>query len=498
MSLQPFRVSLLLVAVLALAGCDPGGSSSFAGIEGTGSPTTVSGSVTAYGSIYVNGVHIDLTGAEVYVEGELASDEDLELGMVVEVTTDDALSGDEQAVARTARYQRSLRGVVEEVLEASDVRKVLRVLGQRLIVYDDAVFDGVSFEELEVGTALDVSGFADAEGRLTASRMALTQAVETDVSGALRALDSAQSRFELGELSVDYSEALFESGERDQLQEGTRVRLQGGEQQGGVFRAHRVHVLDDEPSPDDGEVSREGVIQSTESSSQFTLAGVPVNASDAQIEGGEREQLAAGLRVVATGEMRSGVLEAQSVRLLLPGVDRVRAEVDSVDPQTGELVLLGETYTSNRLTAFEDLAQGNRFINMAEIRQGDRVEVYARSVGDVRSVTRIKRVGSDQPLELRGPVTAIDLDGQSIRLMNVDVFLEGESALALLMDLQPGDRLRVRGAVSGPNSISASDIELSTVPIGLDECLQPIQGKCDGLPGTDIDLQSLDGPRYRF
>lgn len=501
MSVQPFSKAVLLAVLLAAVGCDPSGDSSFAGIEGTGSPTTVGGSVTAYGSIYVNGVHISLDGAEIYVEGEPATEQDLELGMVVEATTNDALSGGDQAVAQTVRYQRSLRGAITQVVEANDVRKVLQVLGQTLIVHDDAVFDGLNFEALEAGTMVDVSGFVDAEGRLAAARVAAPSDSEADVRGELRDLDSTQSRFALGELSVDYSEALFEDGERDQLLEGTRVRLLGGEMEEGVFRAHRVRILDEDERSESGETSREGVIQSVESGAQFTLAGVPVDASDAAIEGGEQSHLRAGLRVVVDGTVNSGVLQARTVRLVPPGVDRVRAEVDSVDSETGELVLLGEAYTSTRLTAFEDLAQGNRFINMAELRQGDTVELYARPVGDVRLVTRIKRVDADSQVELRGPVTAIDVDAPSIRVMNVDVVLEGDAAAQILADLRQGDRVRVRGTMSGSAGtaiITASDINLSSVPEGLADCPQPIQDACEDLPDVDIDLGELTGPRYRF
>jgi len=498
MSLQSFRNSVLLAALLILAACDPTGNSSFAGIEGTGSPTTVSGTVTAYGSIYVNGVHIDLNGAEVYIEGELASEQELQLGMVVDVITDAALPDTEQAMAQSVSYQRSLRGEVSQVLEVSDVRKVLKVLGQTLVVYDDAVFDGVSFEQLNVGSVVDVSGFVDAEGRLIASRLASTSDGDADVRGALRSLDPAQSRFELGELEVDYSEALFESGERDQLQEGTRVRLQGGELDNGVFRAHRVEILGERQNPDAGEASREGVIQNVESGAQFTLAGVPVDASEAVFVGGEGVQLQAGQRAVVSGEIRSGVLQAQSVQLLLPGVDRVRAVVDFVDPDTGELVLLGETYTSNRLTAFEDPARGNRFINMAEISQGDTVEVYARSAGELRSVTRIRRVDAGGQVELRGPVTSIDEGAQTVRVMNVNVRAEGEEAAQLLAELRQGERVKVRGALSDSDSILASEISLSSVPPGLDECPQPFRGDCATRPPQELDLKNPGGPRYRF
>jgi hypothetical protein len=103
-----------------------------AGIEGTGSPATVvSGSVTAYGSIYVNGVHLDVSTAEVLVNGEPAGESEVKLGMVVDVEAK-SLEG-EDAVATRVRYRRALRAPVDALTVESDVQRNLTMLGQSVV-----------------------------------------------------------------------------------------------------------------------------------------------------------------------------------------------------------------------------------------------------------------------------------------------------------------------------------------------------------------------------
>ena len=70
----------LIFITLLLTSCG-GGGSTIAGIGGTG--ITTSGTITGFGSIFVNGVEYDLTGAGITVDGVPASDADLTLGMVL-------------------------------------------------------------------------------------------------------------------------------------------------------------------------------------------------------------------------------------------------------------------------------------------------------------------------------------------------------------------------------------------------------------------------------
>lgn len=497
MRVHPIK-AILLSSTLLLGACDPG-SDSVAGIEGTGGPATASGSVTSYGSIYVNGIHIDIGDADIRVNGALAGENDVRLGMVVDVEAEQA--EDDSWVAREVRHVRSLRGVVSDVLEVTDVRLVLQILGQTLVVYDDALFDGVDFESLDAGTAIDVSGFIDAEGRVVASRVASASAdAGPELQGRVQSVDSAQSQFALGELIVDYRNALFDEGERDQLESGVTVRVRGnsGALQNGVLIAEQVSFEASSSTSENIPVSREGVIREFQSAEQFSLAGFEVDASGARITGGKAGELGHGVRVTVSGERSGGVLKATEVRLVLPGLERIRARVDDVDPESGELEVLGTRYQSSGWTAFEDRrGNGNRFISLRDINVGETVEVHARRTGQRLIATRIKRLESDAQVSLRGPVT--DIREASIQVMNVEVDLSAidpETLAAFLQDLAMGDRVTVQGSLTGDQMIEASVLSLSSLPGNEGACPPALGDACDEVPG--LDLTEFEGRSPRF
>lgn len=469
-----------LLAAVLLGGCLVD-SQSTAGIEGTGSPTI--GSVTAYGSIYVNGEHISTADAEIYVNGQRATEQALRLGMVVEVEL--AVPGDgDQARARLVRYERSLRGSVDQVLEEGDLRKVVQVLGQAVIVYDDSYFEALSFDALTEGRAIEVSGFVDAQGSLVASHLSASDRATPDRRGLVQALNRSRARFQLDDLTVDYSDSIFEAGAADLLEEGLPVRVQGGELSGATLYPERVSLLSDD-RPESGHRSLEGVIGDFQSEAQFELGGQPVDASGAEIEGGDAQQLQAGLRVVASGQQRDGVLQAERLRLIPPGVERVRAPIDRLDVEAGELELMGTRYRVSGVTNYEDRSEGDRFINLRQLNDGDFVELYAHREGDRPWATRIKRLDSEAQVSLRGPVTRID--GDRIRVINTWATLVSAETLALLEELSPGVRVEVSGTLSS-GEIMAEQLSLPGLPAGLELCLPPGNPDCEegeGLPFDD-------------
>ncbi|MDZ7828711.1 MAG: hypothetical protein U5K33_04215 [Halofilum sp. (in: g-proteobacteria)] len=101
-------VNLLSGALLgmAVASCGGGGSTlAEGGIGGTG---ISSGSISAFGSIVVNGTKFDVDAAEITVNGDPAMQSALDIGYVVRV------DGDlDDGVAETVRFDANLIGEVD-------------------------------------------------------------------------------------------------------------------------------------------------------------------------------------------------------------------------------------------------------------------------------------------------------------------------------------------------------------------------------------------------
>ena len=83
------RYVYTLAAMLTIAGCGGGGGGSpTAGIDRTGAPNPAApaaalGTVTAFGSVVVNGVHYETSNAAFTIDGATGTQADLDIGDVV-------------------------------------------------------------------------------------------------------------------------------------------------------------------------------------------------------------------------------------------------------------------------------------------------------------------------------------------------------------------------------------------------------------------------------
>jgi hypothetical protein len=497
--LLPLTVALTMM----LTGCLTENDTYIVGIEGTGAPATsenTQGTVTAYGSVIVNGQRIELNTASILVNGKSASEDEIQLGMKVSIDAERDRSG--SVTVRSVRYDRQLQGPVSEVVHAGATHKELDVLGQTLVVYDDVVFAGITFAELAEGVALDVSGFVDPEDRIMATRVARAAAnAASEVSGEVQALNPGAATFRLRDLSIEYDQAILVGVSLDSLADGQKVSVRGAINE-GRFVAERVTLRDQDPAPavDGTRVSLEGVVGNYQSAANFRLNGVLVNAEDADVSGGGFAQLGSGVRVMVEGHMEEGWLNAESLWLLLPGVNRVVGTVEDIDPATGQLVVMGMSYVAGPLTAFEDHTPSpNRLIGMTEIRVGDRIEMFAHDQGERMLATRIKRLDGDPDVvSLRGPVTQVDIAGNQIAVKNVWVNLGDALGSGIIADLSRGDFVMVQGTRTDAR-IAADVLDILDVS-GLPGCFPPVLDCAPPaeLTSSRLDWEGLEPPTFRF
>ncbi len=155
-----FRKLALVGAVGAVIAACGGGSTDLAegGIGGTGIST---GTVTGFGSVWVNGVEFETDQATIHKEGMkyMGSGMDqkyLRIGMVVTVKGDIDANG-MRGTATTVEYSSLLRGRVDQT-PASDS---LVVLGQRVNVDTQTKYGGNCdrLAQIHVNDKVEVSGF---------------------------------------------------------------------------------------------------------------------------------------------------------------------------------------------------------------------------------------------------------------------------------------------------------------------------------------------------
>jgi hypothetical protein len=327
------RTSLGATAALLLAGC--GGGGPIAGISGTG--ITSSGTITGFGSVIVNGVRFDTDDANIIVNGMPATEADLRVGQVVTVTG--TLEDKTNAVAQSIVFDRVLDGPVESVNPQGDVL-VVTALEQSVIINELTRFVNATPEDLATGNLVAVSGFIDERGQIVATlvQRALQEfpygtGVQTDVEGTVSGLDEAANTFNVGMLSVDYSNAsvIEVSGN---LSNGALVEVFGTQSApGGIFTASTVRVLDPKPLDEaEARVELEGIVADFNGLGDFTISGQPVDASTATQRGNTGLALGPGVRVEVEGSINdAGVLVAETFLIKRVSDILVAGNVASVD-----------------------------------------------------------------------------------------------------------------------------------------------------------------------
>jgi len=383
------RTFLFLTAAM-LVGCG-GGADGGVGTGGTG--TYAAGTITGFGSIIVNGVRFDDSSATVIDDDDAARGRDaLKLGMTVAIDSD-AIRSDATGRSATARRIRLGSEILGPVSAVDAGAGTLTMLGQTVRIGPSTVFDANlsgGLGGVGVGQWVEVYGQYDvATGRYDATRIDVANAsAPPHLRGPVAAVDATQRQLRIGTLTLSYAAA---SNVPAALAVGNivrlRVRLVAGPFGGWVVEAFSTGVR----TPDDrDEAELEGRITSFVSTTQFSVDGVPVDATAARFPDGSAG-VRAGALVEVSGRLRSGVLIASEVSLEDEDDDsdrgfELKGRIEAVNSGARTFSLRGNVVSWAR----SDLRLDGG--TLADITVGREVEVKALLAGDRVSLeaTRIE------------------------------------------------------------------------------------------------------------
>ncbi len=322
------QILLSGITCLMLSSCGGGSGGMLltdGGIGGTGISV---GSITGFGSIWVNGVRYDVSQASFVRDGTVASGQDDyligEVVTIIGVINADGISG----VAETVEFDDALEGTVTEVTTDGSS---IEVLGRVIQTDASTVFYGFSqLSDLQLGNVLEISGAQDAEGVIQASSIVLKQLVFTasesklEVEGVISDVDMSAKTFQLGSLLIDYSVAELELP-NNTPENGQYVEVESElSPQGNLILASEVESADEYPEFELGqEIELEGYVTSFTSTQQFSVSGQPVmtNAST-EVENGLLTDVQLNSFVEIEGYINEqGVLIADEVSIKQSGAE---------------------------------------------------------------------------------------------------------------------------------------------------------------------------------
>lgn len=281
----------------------------------TDGPITAWGINTGDGRLVLNDVAYTSQDAIVTVNGRPALPAELRPGQVVLLRgqiDSGGLTGSADRIDRDAR----LLGPVE-TLDASNERLV--VMGQAVQAGAGTVFaagiDPSSYAGLPIGSNVEVSGYARADGTVLATRIEpAAPTAPLRLVGDVHDLDLSSFRFSVGSLTVDYSQALVIDLPGGAPGIGMPIRATGN-LAGGRFVVETLAAAPALPVTTGRRLQVAGVVTRFVSSTDFDVNDVAVTtAVTTWFNHGVRNDLALDVELVIDGHAASnGRITAERV-----------------------------------------------------------------------------------------------------------------------------------------------------------------------------------------
>lgn len=316
------RSALLTIAGAAaqLAGCG-GGGTGVAGLSSGGTGSFTSGTVTGFGSIIVNGIRYDDSSAALLPINSTANASSLKLGMVVTIEGSNVAPAASTGALPTATATRISYGSEWEGPVGNITTTSFDILGHTVDVLTSTIFSGnngtspvTKIADLNTSCYAEVYGYVNqTNGRLQASRIEVTTTVPTEykLTGTITSITGNTAL--LGATTITWSPSYaLPTG----VTSGSFVRvILNNTSTASAGTATRIELvtslLGNLSSTEDYEAEIHGTITAYTSNTSFSVNGIPVNATTAQITG----TLAAGVTVEITGSIRAGQLIATQVEV---------------------------------------------------------------------------------------------------------------------------------------------------------------------------------------
>jgi hypothetical protein len=336
-----------LCAVFLLISCG-GGPSTGGGIGGTG--ILSSGTVSAHGSIFVNGLEFDTSDAVIVVNGvEVGIGDEfvpeyLDIGkmVLVEGTGDMDAS---LAVADRVTYRDNVAGPVESIVHIDPTTKEIVVLGQRVVLNVLTILKGIDSDDLMQDDLVFVSGLVDDTGAIRATFLEYAGAFVpgniVDVTGFIDNLDIDSKTFEINNLTVDYA-GIAPADLPQGFAENLLVEVEGTlDVAGGVMTATSIESGDAIDDADQIEVL--GFVTNVYSvvdPIEFSIGNQVVQLeANAEFVDGNAANIVLGAKLEAEGYLEDGILYADEIEFWGPDQIEVEGVVTATAPDDSEFTL---------------------------------------------------------------------------------------------------------------------------------------------------------------
>ncbi len=451
-----------LAVVLALTACADGGTS------GTGAAPknahTTQGSITGFGSVFVNGVEYNTQASTtITLEGVAQSEDKLAVGMVVKVNGSVNTDG-KTGVANSIDYADDVEGIV---LSIDPVAKTVNVMGQTVHLTAGTLYAGApgySLATMQPNNVIEVSGYSSGRGDIFATRIELKKALfagdEVELKGLVANLNADTKTFMVGTLTINYRLANVEAP--NGLSNDLYVEIKSTSMPvNNVLLANKIEIKDggrkDVVGEDGDTLALEGIVTKVNLPSMFELNGQAI-LLDAQTQ--YDKSIVVGAKLEVEGQFdTSGNLTAKKLKFRETSpTSSLKAYVSASVPSTNTVVVLGLNLQINTLTVLKDERDNNpiRDFGVRYLSKDDYVEMQFYKAGSEWVVTQmIRKDAGSSEVNLSGVIEKVELPAGPLTVSGVTVAIPSGDTRTY----SSGVHVTVKGSFAS-NELSASSISI--------------------------------------
>jgi hypothetical protein len=423
-----------------LSGCGSGGDSAPVGAGGSASGSAAaSGTITGFGSVFVNGKKFETSGSSFTVDGESGKSQgDLKIGMTVLVAG--SFNGNQRS-ASSVRQKDAVEGLVQSV--AGDGLSLV-VMGQTVLVDNTTIIDdnidnstqnpNRDIRKLVAGTdSVEVNGHIRPDGIIQATfiEKKAVGTVTPEVRGFVKNHIDGAKTFQIGNLTVNYATALINDMP---IPNGPNWNTLFVEVKGTNFNSATTTLTATKVEPENQGVGNnmdefevEGFVTKVDGPGDFFIETTHVQTTaSTEFRGGMIDEIVVGAKLSAEGRLANGILTAKHVKF--HASVKLEGDIEAINPAAKTFTITGlpgVTVSVNSQTEFK-ANNGNMITDLNDLLVGDHVRVRGRA-GSSNSViaTRVERRSAGGDVDLQGPVQA-SLN-PTLTILGVDIDTSGMS-----------------------------------------------------------------------
>jgi len=393
------KLTVAMTLVLGLSACGGGGSGS-----GTTASTASVGTITGFGSIFVNGVEFETNNASIIIDGSPANESDLSVGMVAEVGGN---SSGSRGTAVSIDISDELEGVVQSnSIPPAGNSGTMVIMGQTVTIDANTLFESdvvgiISIDQVSAGNVVEVSGYGDGTGSVFATRIEV-KAVDlatylvgesegVEFKGLVSNLDTTAQTFDIGAMPVNYAGALVDGDVAIANGLYVEVKSVAGIDGSGTLVASKIELEDEGVKGRQGEEDEDfeikGVISTAFDGTGFGMDGTYVVVDEnTELDDGNTGNLLVGVTVEVEGTFdANGQLLANDIGFEDEAdteLEDMVTDINTTGVNSGTITLQdGSVITITNSTIMKDsrdsgMTPDSRF-NLQGLAIGDYVEVRA-------------------------------------------------------------------------------------------------------------------------